>query len=313
MAKFPSAHESEKRVLTKDEWRTQRDAHERCVDAWINPHLERRRRGERHPIEDFLWDYYPYRPSALRRWNPGPAVTLLDVDGSEDLPAGFVVNEDHAAEFSWDAVPARQRERLATELGWVCRLLHGMAQRPAGFGCFGMHEWAMVLHQPAPDHRHHTWPMRVTAQEIQDAIDDVGLRCTHFDAWRFFTPAATALNPWPLSRNTQPERDQSGCLHANMDVYKWSMRMQPLVPSSVVTQAFALARRIRHLDMAASPYDFSALGVEPIAVELPVGRAAYVRQQRDFAQEAATLRVELLDYLSGFAEVHATQTDTISP
>ena len=28
-------------------------------------------RGERHPVDDFLFEYYPNRPSLLRRWHPG--------------------------------------------------------------------------------------------------------------------------------------------------------------------------------------------------------------------------------------------------
>ena len=175
-----------------------------------------------------------------------------------------------------------------------------------------MHEWAMVLGQRSDEHRHSTWPMRVGSEAVRGAIADVGLRCTHFDAWRFFTPEATGLNPWPLSRVEQPERDQGGCLHANMDVYKWSMRMQPLVPSSLVTAAFDLAMRIRRLDMAASPYDFSALGVQAVAVETAEGRSDYARKQRGFSTEASALRAQLLSHLKPFAATADSSADTIT-
>ena len=297
--------------LSPAQWREQRRAHHAVVDSWVTPHLQRRHSGQRHPVEDFLWNYYPYRPSALRLWNPGPAAVLLDHHDEEPLPLGFATDADGVATFAFERLPARHRERIATELPWLLRLLDGMRQRPAGFGCFGMHEWAMVLGQSSDEYRHSTWPMRVGPDAVRGAIADVGLRCTHFDAWRFFTPEATGLNPWPLSRAEQPERDQAGCLHANMDVYKWSMRMQPLVPSTLVTSAFDLAMRIRRLDMAASPYDFSALGVQPVAVETAAGRSDYARQQRGFSAEAAALRAELQHHLQPFAAAAGAGADTI--
>lgn len=300
-------------ALRPAQWREQRRAHQALVDTWVTPHLQRRRSGHRHPIEDFLWDYYPYRPSALRLWNPGPTAVLLGYPDDEPLPPGFTRDAEGTVTFAFERLPERHRERIASELPWLLRLLGGMQQRPGGFGCFGMHEWAMVLGQPSEEHRHPTWPMRVAADDVRAAIAAVGLRCTHFDAWRFFTPEATDLNPWPLSRATQPERDQAGCLHANMDVYKWSMRMQPLVPSSLVTRAFDLAMRIRRLDMAASPYDFTALNVQPVAVETAEGRADYARQQRGFSQEASALRAELLGHLQPFVVASAGRAATISP
>ena len=283
------------------QWRAMRAAHHTLVDTWVQPHLARRQRGEKHPIEDFLWDYYPFRPSQLRMWNPGTDACLLDY-GSDPtpLPAGFVVDAQGHAHFDLACVSPTHKQRLRQELLWVVRLLTGMRERPAGFGCFGLHEWAMVLGQADAERRHSSWPLRVSDDEVRTAIDAVGLRCTHFDAWRFFTPEGLQRNPLTLSRAEQPERDQSGCLHANMDVYKWCMRLQPLVPSSVTMQAFELAMRIRRIDMAASPYDFRALGVEPIAVETPHGRATYVGLQRDFAHQANVLRTQLLNLLLPF-------------
>jgi hypothetical protein len=51
---------------------------------------------------------------------------------------------------------------------------------------------------------------------------------------------------------------------------------------------------VRLLDMQASPYDLSAYGHPPVAVETPDGRAEYVRRQRGFAERAAALRARLL-------------------
>jgi hypothetical protein len=46
--------------------------------------------------------------------------------------------------------------------------------------------------------------------------------------------------------------------------------------------------------MRASPYDLSRLGLDPIQVETPEGRAEYVRQQRAFAERAGVLRRRLI-------------------
>jgi hypothetical protein len=78
-----------------------------------------------------------------------------------------------------------------------------------------------------------------------------------------------------------------------MDLYKWSYKLSPWVPSELVADCFDLARRIRLVDMQASPYDLTSLGVQPIPVETAAGRARYVEQQRAFAAEAGALRAQL--------------------
>ena len=163
----------------------------------------------------------------------------------------------------------------------------------AATGCFGLHEWAMVL--DVDDVRHTDYPLRVTQHQVRAAIDEVGLRCTHFDAFRFFTPAAAPLNPVQLTRALQIATDQPGCLHANMDLYKHAMALAPLVGSAVVRSAFALAREIRQVDMQAAPYDLTSLGVVPLRVETPAGRAQFAAHQRDFAQRAHAIRASLIE------------------
>ncbi|HVV22078.1 MAG TPA: 3-methyladenine DNA glycosylase, partial [Pseudonocardiaceae bacterium] len=67
------------------------------------------------------------------------------------------------------------------------------------------------------------------------------------------------------------------------------------VPSELLADCFALALRIRELDMRASPYDLSALGYPPVPIETTAGRAEYARAQAEFAEEAAPLRTALID------------------
>ena len=67
------------------------------------------------------------------------------------------------------------------------------------------------------------------------------------------------------------------------------------MPSELVADCFALAWDIRELDMRASPYDFSALGFEPVRIETPEGKQEYVAAQRAFAERGAPLRQRLID------------------
>jgi hypothetical protein len=78
-----------------------------------------------------------------------------------------------------------------------------------------------------------------------------------------------------------------------MDLYKWAYKLSPWVESELVADCFELARRVRVLDMQASPYDLSELGLEPVPIETPKGRADYQQQQAGFAAEAAALRARV--------------------
>ncbi len=69
-----------------------------------------------------------------------------------------------------------------------------------------------------------------------------------------------------------------------MDVYKWAVKLGPLVPGSVLLDAFELARDIRTLDMQASPYDLTDWGYAPVAIETPEGKAEYVVRQRALSE-----------------------------
>jgi hypothetical protein len=88
--------------------------------------------------------------------------------------------------------------------------------------------------------------------------------------------------------------EQPGCLHANMDLYKWSYKLSPLTPAELIADCFELAVDIRTLDMQASPYDLAALGYPPVPIETPDGRAEYTRRQRELSERAAPLRAELI-------------------
>ena len=97
------------------------------------------------------------------------------------------------------------------------------------------------------------------------------------------------------TRERQYELEQPGCLHANMDLYKWAYKLSPLVDSDTVADCFALAREIRALDMRASPYDLAPLGYAPVRIETAEGRAQYRREQAEFSERARPLRARLIE------------------
>ncbi|MDG4837196.1 3-methyladenine DNA glycosylase [Micromonospora sp. WMMD967] len=275
-------------VLDAAEWQARRRAHEERMDVWLAPHLARRRRGERHPVADFLFTYYSHRPAQLRRWHPGAGVELHGAD-----PAEF--GRDYRATaagvtLDTDGVRARRGESIA----WIRSLLAATSGRAPHLGCFGMHEWAMVYRQTQAELRHNAWPLRLSPERTAAVVEERGVRCSHFDAFRFFTAPARPLNLLTPTRETQHALEQPGCLHANMDLYKWAYKLSPLVGSELVADAFELATEIRTLDMRASPYDLAALGYPPVRVETPEGRAEYAAAQRAFADRGAVLRARLL-------------------
>ena len=269
-------------------WQARRAAHEQRVDAWLGPHLERRRDGVAHPVEDFLFGYYAQRPAALRRWHPGYGVGLADGVGLAGLKVYVVrggvatVSDEHLVS-----------QRLLVET--LHRLLVATAGRAPQLGCFGMHEWAMVYRLPQEEVRHASWPLRLGGAGTDTVVEQHRISCSHFDAFRFFTDDARPLNTLDPRSDDRPAFEQPGCLHAGMDLYKHAYRLSPLVPSELVADCFALARDIRVLDMRASPYDLSALGYSPVRVETPSGKQEYVAAQRAFAERGGPLRQRLVE------------------
>ncbi|WP_225228418.1 3-methyladenine DNA glycosylase [Oerskovia rustica] len=289
--------------LADDEWLPLAAAHAERADALTAGWRERKTRGEKHAVEDFLFTYYPTRPAQLRRWHPGAGVVLAPADATRPDDVAPLLAE--RAAWRWyrtgpgggvtldiDAFLADRGDTVR----YARDLLAATASRPATLGCFGLHEWAMVYrdHAQGRDHRH-PLPLRLGARGTDEVVATHPVRCSHFDAFRFFTPEAVSLNRLQPTRETQPALEQPGCLHANMDLYKWAVKLSPAVPSGLVLDAFELARDIRWVDMRASPYDVSSYGEAPVAIETPAGKAEYVRLQRGFAERSGVLRARLLE------------------
>ncbi|KIH98365.1 3-methyladenine DNA glycosylase [Streptomonospora alba] len=285
-------------VLDADTWREREHRHHERVDALLAGHLDRRRRGIAHPVEDFLFTYYSHRPAQLRRWHPGPGVLLEGADHRESGGGWYraAATDAHGRTVRGAALDTEAfAAKRGTTVEFVRALLGAVQQRPAHLGCFGLHEWAMVYRLPAEQVRHAQVPLRLGAEGTDRVVESHRIRCSHFDAFRFFTDAARPRNGLQPTRDSQVDLDQPGCLHANMDLYKWAYKLSPGVPGELVADCFELARDIRELDMRASPYDLRDHGYEPVRIETQQGKAAYVEAQRAFAERAGGLRARLLE------------------
>jgi hypothetical protein len=234
----------------------------------LNAYVRDRSMQHTDPVFDFLFEYYRFSPAKLLQC------------------------------LSRNAEPTsahRFPESRKGGLEWVMSLLQAISSRPISIGCDGLHEWAMVYRQA--DVRHPHLPLRLPRAELDAFVASSPIRCSHFDAFRFFTPEARPLNRIQPESETRHELEQGGCLHVNMDVYRWAYSFHPWTSDAMVIDAFLLARDIRILDMQASPYDVTSLGLTPVAIETDAGREEYRRQQLAFAHRATELRQRLLDEL----------------
>ncbi|GGF39447.1 hypothetical protein GCM10011519_11330 [Marmoricola endophyticus] len=241
--------------------------HAARLAPYVEPHLARRRQQEKHAVHDFLFTYYSFRPAQLLRW----------------LPPG----------------PVPEARRPLAEA--TTRLLRATAGREGNFGCFGMHEWAMVYRAPQT---RHPQPLRLGPQGTDQVVEGHRLGCSHWDAVRFFTPPALPRNTLRPFKDDRADFEQPGCLHATMDLYKHAYRLVEVVGSDLVADAFELAWDVRVVDMRAAPYDLTGVVLDPygtewtpIAVETPAGKREYADLQRGFAERAAPIRRRLADRL----------------
>lgn len=275
-------------VLARDDWATLEATHAARADTLTAGRRERTSRRESHPIEDFLFEYYPFKPSQLRRWHPGVGMGLHRSNAHSGL-RWYSTTADGVTSLDVAAFVAERGEGVRH----IRRLLAATSGRTAQLGCFGMHEWAMVYGANDAGRRHGL-PLRLGADGTDAVVDAHPLQCTHFDAFRFFTPAAAPLNATQLTREGQVASEQPGCLHVNMDLYKWAIKLGPATPGELLLDCFELARDVRQVDMQASPYDVSAYGLAAIPVETPAGKSEYAARQREFAARGRPLREQLI-------------------
>lgn len=274
--------------LSEPRWRARQDAHQRRLEPFLSVHMERRSRRIKDPVADFLFEYYAFRPTRLLRWSPGVGVVLEGQRADDFLKRKGFSSTSEGVWLDPAAFPARRRQGAR----WIHELLVQTQAREPFLGCAGMHEWAMVYR--ADEVRHDQIPLRVSDEEVARFVESRPIRCSHFDAFRFFTPAARPLNHLQPAADTMPALEQPGCIHVNMDIYRWAFKLHPWVPSELLADAFDLARDARTIDMRASPYDLRDAGLEPLRVETVEGRAEYQRYQREIHLRGLPIRARLI-------------------
>lgn len=273
-----SSHE----VLCESTWQRAQAEHQDRAEALLEKF---RNPGSYHPVYDFLFEYYPVRPSHLKRWHPGIGTVL------EGQPPHATWRDYHVTEDGVTLDVEAHLARRGDSYRYMRDLMVKTETNPVQFDCFGLHEWAMVYHEETP---RHDLPLRLGKAGTNEVVDTHKLRCTHYDAFRFFTPPARPLNLTVLSREKQIATEQAGCVHATMDLYKWAWKLGPLVPGDLFLDTLDLAVMARTLDMEASPYDCRELGFGVVAIETPEGKAEYVNRQRELSQAAKPLRARLV-------------------
>ena len=209
---------------------TRRLAHRARLAPYVEPHLARRRAGEKHPVHDFLFTYYSFSPAKLLDWQPGwPASGQRRPAGATPRP-----RRHHAR-------PAAGNGRASADVRLLraARVGDGAPRRTRpGIRC--RCGWA----PPAPTR---SWSRTGSPA-------------------RTSTPSASSprrrvpLNRLRPGRDDRPAYEQPGCLHATMDLYKHAFRLWPLVGSDLVADCFELAWDVRIVDMRAAPYDLTPPG-----------------------------------------------------
>lgn len=277
-----------KEIIPEKQWKVEKLAHEERVDFLISDYLIARSHQKKQPVMDFLFEYYAFRPSALRRWSPGLTVAL-ECSSESELPELSELVHRYARSFlSAELFPVKRIRSLQ----WMLELLQKTTQKKPAFGCFGMHEWAMVY--KSEEIRHAQVPLRMNPEDLAAFVESRPLICTHFDAYRFFTKPAVPLNKFELSREHFADTEQAGCIHTNMDLYKWAFKLYPWINSTLILDAFELAFEARTIDMKASPYDLSEHGLKPIKIETEPGRKEYLNAQQEIYRKGIPIRTQLI-------------------
>ena len=284
-------------LVPESEWTARAAAHRARAERHTLPARKRRDHGVPHPVEDFLFRYYPYPLALLENWQPGMGVAL-EVSDPDDSPPLTVFADRHYSRrdgsifLDPEKLSVKERERLQ----WISGLLAATADRPPNFACHGLHEWAMVYRGKEVRHEK-TTPLRLPQAEIDALVESRAICCSHHDAFRFFAPEARPMNHLQPNLDSRILLEQPGCVHANMDLYKWAAKSMPWIGSDLLLDCFELALELRDLDMRASPSNLIEWGREPIRIETAEGRRIYEIEQKRLASKAVPLRDRLLGKL----------------
>jgi hypothetical protein len=284
----------------------------------------------KHPVYNFLIEYYGLKgvkgTKRLARWSPTPDLhftggVLLENASEQDLGGilhfrGAFLRDDgilYSPSLFFgkgDSERTMEAARAATPFLWYRAILQQTIQAEPILHCHGLHEWAMQ-YQPAgaskpPSAKYQSHlSLRVDQDTINGAVERKGIHCTHVDALRFFAPPAAPLNHHgaSLQRTDQLRLEQPACVHAQMDLLKIALRLQPFLGAELLQAVLDVALVARRLDVAASPYDVVRYGIHSLPVETAGGRSQYRKEQTALMKRAEPVRHELLRAYESFLEL----------
>lgn len=294
--------------LAESTWRAAALEHRTILLEWLTPGFDHRQQQttfDRHnPIYNFLSDYYGFKGSKgvrrLLRWSPGPTSCVLEgvkeSDFADTLPLRGL-SSYHGTTAVYDPV-ALQSTNPAPFL-WYRNVLSKTLNAEPILHCYGLHEWAMQYGDSV--HHYQSLTPRVSPDIIRRTVERKGIHCTHIDALQYFTKDALPLNIHSqYNRQDQLHWEQPACVHAQMDLLQYGMRLQPFISARLMRDILSVVLEARKLDVAASPYDATPFGLSPVPVETAYGRKLYRKRQREIMECAQPLRNELLASYDAF-------------
>lgn len=245
--------------------------------------------GKNHPVYDFLFEYYRCKRRLITDWHPPVEVHLEGQDAQMFLKCPRYSEDRLGVYLDITTIKPDETSRMA----WVVQLIENALSKRSQHNCYGLHEWALVYKEERI--RHQDTPLRMDREAIERLLESQTVRCTHYDAFRFFTKEAQPLNTLQPSREERLNDEQFGCIHFNMDLFKWCYKLTPWISSELALRCFFLATEARELDMRASPYDLHAYGLTSIFIETAEGRAHYQVLQKQISTKGRMLAKLLLN------------------
>ena len=294
--------------LSIEEVRSQWKNHQKLTQAITQPMRIRKSRQQRHPVFDFIHTYYSFSLGRLEKWHPGVGFAIQKPEELE-LSSKYYRHHEETYWIDPSLLTTKGRDRLE----WIKNLLEKTQARAPMLACHGLHEWAMVFAGDDVRHRESA-PLRLTQTEIDEIVKTRPICCSHFDAFRFFTPSAKPLNKIHPTLLAREEYEQPGCIHANMDLYKWAYKSSPWISSKLLRETLFFAIEAREIDMRASPYDLREYGYDPIQIETKEGRREYEQLQNELYLNGLPLRQSLIDSLAkilSFSHAPERKTESI--
>ena len=134
-------------------WKFDAADHIRRMDDLLYPPGEslkaRTHLVKQHPIYNFIHTYYRYSTQNIKKYSPGLGIMLTDFD-QENILDNTYLNEKYiktTSSGSFYELP--KNDAPDSTFGWITLsktrdILYSTATRQPFFGCFGLHEWAML-------------------------------------------------------------------------------------------------------------------------------------------------------------------------